>query len=203
MRGGPGSSPPNLARRVAVNRKVFLSSGSYIVLLLMLALSGLAGPYALAGPSAFRNVRFFASPLCTQPLLISDRRVYYREDPVGHFVVGFCGVSEGLTNPNREIQLVLYDEGRTERQRLVLTAADITHPLFEFLLSLEPLTIQRYTVAATLRNRVTSQVYAVQEYAFDRTPGPGREDLFPADGIPIQIGPQALATDASWPVSTG
>lgn len=132
---------------------------------------------------------------------ISDRQVYWASDPVAHIVVSFLG-EPGFSNPNRTIEIQITDVNGTIVGHQSVSANLIVHPDLEFFLDLRQLTAGKFTVSTQLLDGTNGVVLATATVSFERVQKSGPVQNLPAS-IPIHVGPQAVLSNAQWPMTTG
>jgi len=132
---------------------------------------------------------------------LSDRNVYWNDDGQGQFVVILHEYD--LTQPGLKAKITLAgDKGEVGVTEMKIDAADPSNKL-TFLLNTDALTPGNYTVTVNVLGADGAVIGRAEPCTFKRENKSHPHVPIPSEGVPVEVHPQEMLPDATWPITTG
>lgn len=133
--------------------------------------------------------------------VLSDRNVYWNDDGQGQFVVLLHKYD--LTQPGLKAKITLAgDKGAVGAAEHQIDSTDPSNKL-TFLLNTDALTPGRYTLTAAIVGADGATIGRTEPCTFTRENKSHPRMPIPPEGVPVEVHPQDVLPDASWPITTG
>ncbi|MBI4025352.1 MAG: hypothetical protein HY360_10265 [Verrucomicrobia bacterium] len=133
--------------------------------------------------------------------IIADRNAYWNDDGFGQFVAILRWIDSA--QPGLKVNLALAGPGGEIGKETVNFGVSEQSPKIAFLVNTDALKPGDYTLNATAIGADGKSFGNPKPLILKREDKSHPKVLIPAEGIPVQVHPQEMATNASWPITTG